>query len=271
MKNPSPKTTEELLKELAKRKIVVNKELIKEIVKREDAPKEILRLINELNEISDMWFPIHAIYILGLIRTKEALNTLKYIIKNFDIDDFVGDLPDVFYNFGAEYFDDIKEIVLDESYDEYIRLNAFESLFMMEDVDRNKLLEFSKEVFNKLLKGDKVSDNVKCFMAGLMLTLEDKDKGFCSEVFNFIVDVIKEYNERNKHSFFKLHIDDVLYYKEENDWKKPKDLWEFYHPKNLLHLFEVNYGKLSKIDKYGPCICGSGKKFSDCCLKYLKE
>ncbi|XRO76574.1 YecA family protein [Methanocaldococcus sp. 10A] len=177
-------------------------------------------------------------------------------------------MDSVLYNFGAKCFDDIKEIVLSDEYDEYDRYAAFRSLFMMEDVDRSKLLELSKEVFEKVVKGDKVDDVVKTFLAGLILTLEDLDKDFCSEVFDYIIDVIKKYNSENH--FFKLHIDDVLYYKEENDWKKPKDLWEFYTPKNLRYLFELNYKPINKIDKYGPCPCGSGEMFSKCCLKYLK-
>lgn len=103
--------------------------------------------------------------------------------------------------------------------------------------------------------------------------LEEKDEEFLpivamdmarvpdDELFSALLEFAKE-NEKKLKQFFDVH--DLRELHEEGIPDDLKDPWEHFHPRNLLYLYKINYGDL-KIGKNDPCICGSGKKFKECC------
>lgn len=255
--------TEELLRELASRKLVVNRELVEEIVKRQDAPKLISELIDELDEVSDGWFLIHSIFILSIMKTRESFEALKRIVKKYDLGEWMTeDLHHLLANFGFEFFDDIAEIVKDRDYNPWVRYAAYRALFIInkeEGKGREKLVELSKQLFEIIDEGDEVEMDAMCFMLPYMASLHDE------ELYSIVLKFGK--NMRCQEIVSLRELEEIYEHGMEIEKRDP---WQHFHPRNLLRLYKINYGNL-KFDKYEPCICGSGKKFKYCCWEYWKE
>ncbi len=91
---------EDALKEIAKRKLLSGKDLVKRVIECEEAPELIVKLADELDEISDGWFSVHAIFILSIIGNDRAFEALKHIATTRDLGDFtIEDLPYLFARF----------------------------------------------------------------------------------------------------------------------------------------------------------------------------
>jgi len=213
--------------------------------------------------VSDGWFPIHSIFILSIMKSRESFEALKRIVKKYDLGDWVTeDLHYLLANFGFEFFDDIAEIVKDRGYDPWVRYAAYRALFIIckeEGKGREKLVELSKRLFEIIDESDEVEVDIMCLMLEYMAALRDED--LYSIVLRFVekhrgwdIVSLKDLEEVYEHG---MEIEKI-------------DPWQHFHPRTLLRLYKINYGNL-KLDKYEPCICGSGKKFKYCCWKYWKE
>ncbi len=141
--------TEELLRELAKRKLLVSRKLVERIVKAKDSPELIVRLADELDEISDGWFSIHSMFILSIIGSREAFDALVKLATTRDFEEWtVEDLPYLFARF-ENCEEELEDLVKSDA-DEFVRLAAFEALIV---ADRKRaeriakwLLENEKEI-----------------------------------------------------------------------------------------------------------------------------
>lgn len=248
--------TENLLLEVAKRGLMVDKNLIDEAIKREDTPEIILEKLDYFDEISDRWFGIHALYILGLMKSKEAFEVLKKLIKENDFEDWTTEeLCHIMANFGKEFFDEIEKVVMDRSYGIWNRDAAFRALLMIGP--NEKLVELSK----RLIRGvdNDEEKELVCLLIPRMLSLGNIDIYRLSKMF------IKQVG-----SCFPIFSNDELdeMWREGGVKERKKDLWMHFSKENLCYLYRINYGK-PKIGRNDPCICGSGKKYKNCCWKYF--
>jgi len=147
-------STREMLERFAEAGLSVNKEMAKEIVKRKDAVPCIADMLKDeryWREIGDGWFAIHSIFLLSIIRTREAFDVFKWILRNKadDLEDWLTeDVPSLLFNFGKEYFDEIKELALDKDIDVFARLSAASAICAMGVTDesmREKVVEVCKK------------------------------------------------------------------------------------------------------------------------------
>jgi len=251
--------TEKLIRDLAERGLVVNRELIEKIVEREDTPKLLLEMMDDLAEVSDWWLPVHAMFILTIIKNRESLEALKQLVKKYDLGDWVTEeLQYLLAYFGPEYFDDIAEIVRDREQNVFVRGAAYEALVRVSKDNQKameKLIAISKEI---LEEGD---------IEFLSVVALDMARIPNEEIYSALTAFVKEHEKKFK-QFFTLQ--DLRELHEEGIPDDSRDPWEHFHPRNLLSLYKMHYGTL-KIGRNDPCICGSGKKFKKCCWKYWIE
>ena len=129
--------------------------------------------------MSDGWFPIHSIFILSIMKSRESFEALKRVVKKYDLGDWVTeDLHYLLANFGFEFFDDIAEIVKDRNYDPWVRYAAYRALFIIckeEGEGREKLVELSKRLFEIIDESDEVKIDVMSFMLQYMASLHDEE------------------------------------------------------------------------------------------------
>ena len=248
--------TENLLMEIARKGLMVDVDIIKEVIKREDTPKIILEKFDYFDEISDKWFGIHALYILGLMRSKEAFEVLKKLIKENDFGDWTTEeLCHIMANFGGEFYEEIEEIVIDRSYGIWNRDAAYRALLMIGSSE--KLVELTKKLIREADKDEEIE--LICLLIPRMLSLKNID----------IYRMCKMFVEKVGGCFPVFHNNELdEMWKEGGKKERKKDLWTHFSKENLCYLYKINYGK-PKIGRNDPCICGSGKKYKNCCWKYF--
>ncbi|MCD6170991.1 MAG: DUF1186 domain-containing protein [Thermoplasmata archaeon] len=248
--------TENLLVEIARKGLMVDVDIIKEAIKREDTPKIILEKFDHFDEISDKWFGIHALYILGLMRSKEAFEVLKKLIKENDFGDWTTEeLCHIMANFGGEFYEEIEEIVMDRSYGIWNRDAAYRALLMIGSSE--KLVELTKKLIREADKDEEIE--LICLLIPRMLSLRNVD----------IYRMCKMFVEKVGGCFPVFHNNELdEMWKEGGEKERKKDLWMHFSKENLCYLYKINYGK-PKIGRNDPCICGSGKKYKNCCWKYF--
>jgi len=248
--------TENLLMEIARKGLMVDVDIIKEVIKREDTPKIILEKFDYYDEISDKWFGIHALYILGLMRSKEAFEVLKKLIKENDFGDWTTEeLCHIMANFGGEFYEEIEKIVIDKSYGIWNRDAAYRALLMIGSSE--KLVELTKKLIREADKDEEIE--LICLLIPRMLSLKNID----------IYRMCKMFVEKVGGCFPVFHNNELdEMWKEGGKKERKKDLWTHFSKENLCYLYKINYGK-PKIGRNDPCICGSGKKYKNCCWKYF--
>ncbi len=151
----------QLLREFAEARLSVNREMAEEIIRREDAADCIFELLKDeryWNDIDDGWFPIHAIFLLALIRTRKAFEVFRWILENKaeEREDWLPeDVPSLLFHFGKfgkEFFKEIKELTLNRDLNIYVRLSAADALCAMAITDESvkiKVTEICKNLLNE--------------------------------------------------------------------------------------------------------------------------
>ena len=232
--------TEELLRELARRKLLVSRKLVERIVEAKDSPELIVRLADELDEVSDGWFSVHSMFILSRIGSREAFDALVKLVTTRDLEEWtVEDLPYLFARF--ENCEEELEKLIKSDADEFVRLAAFEALIV---ADRKRAERVAKWLLEK--------ESEICVFLYYIATLGDEFKEKAKKL-------VEKCEFLSEEDLEEAEFDIVM-----------KDPWEHFNPENLLRLYKINYGKL-KMDKYEPCFCESGKKFKHCCYEVWKK
>ncbi len=248
--------TEDLILDMAKSKLFVREDLIREIMSREDAPQIILEKFNDYEDMSDGWFGIHALYLLGLMKNRAAFEVLKKLIKENDFGDWTTEeLHHIMANFGEEFYEEIEKIVMDRSYGIWNRDAAYRALLMIGP--NEKLVGLTK----KLIRGVDSNEEIElvCLLIPRMLSLRNVD----------IYRMCKMFVEKVGGCFPVFHDHELEeMWKEGGKKERKKDLWMHFGKENLCYLYKINYGK-PKIGRNDPCICGSGRKYKNCCWKYF--
>ncbi|VVB84945.1 Uncharacterised protein [uncultured archaeon] len=267
--------TESLINEMISLNLDVPPNLAQEIASRKDAIFYLRRILQGdkywyPGGLGDAWAPIHVIHILPLIKTREALELLLDIMR--DERDALGDwitedTPTLLAAFGEDAIERLKEYILDETLDRYIRISVATALNMIAHQNPAR------------------KEDIKAFL--LKLLEDTNDPTFAA----FLVDELLSFKDQNllpqvDMAFEKGKIDTEVIRRDDVDWvfnlpeeeqsysKFMKNPLDHFSKENIDYLREISYPetkttkkKSKKIGRNAPCPCGSGKKYKKCCLK----
>lgn len=129
-------STEVLIEIMVELGLYVNKRFAREIAEREDAVFYLRKLLQygkhwRGSGPGDGWSPLHAMYILALIKSRESFELLLDIIRYHE--DVLGnwvteDAASLLVAFGEEFIEPIKEFTTDETLETFVRLAAASAL-----------------------------------------------------------------------------------------------------------------------------------------------
>lgn len=268
--------TESLINEMVSLCLDVPSELALEIASRDDAIPH-LRDILQNDEYwdhggpGDGWAPYHVIHILPLIKTKEALELLLETTRDkLDLLDgwITESIPNLLGAFGESAIERLKEWVLDEKLDLYIRGSIATAL----NVISHQHPDRKGEIIAFLLKllDDTNDPTLAAFLVDELLSFKDP---------NFLPHVQKAF-EDGRIDTEVISQDDIdwvfnLPEKEQSYFKFMKSPLEHFSRERISYLRKISHpekktsGKntKTKIGRNDPCPCGSGKKYKKCCIK----
>ena len=265
--------------------------IIEQILSRKD---EALPYIIEIAQNYKYWFPddgeyaswtpVCALHLLSVIGGPEAINAFINSIKEYyiDTDDWeTEDMPAILANFGIEAFENIKDMLLDNDVDEFVRAGAARALFLISEKypdAREKSIQTVRDAISS--ENDEVARS--CFMYELVHFKEHDSLPFIE--FYFKNDMIDD---------GLMTLEDVLdyYYGKGIDFnsldntvaKDSLDIFKdspdnFYRNSNTgkyLTSTKSNDQPITKnilkkdVGRNDPCPCGSGKKYKKCCRKIV--
>jgi hypothetical protein len=268
--------TEPLIKEMVSLCLEVPPELAQEIASREDAIsylRDILQNEKYWNHggLGDAWAPYHVIHILPLIKTKEALELLFETMR--DETDLLGDwttesTPTLLAAFGESAIERLKEHVLDETLDLYIRGSIATALNVIAHQHPDKKEEI-KAFLSKLLE-DTNDPTFAAFLIDELISFKDP---------NLLPQVRKAFEDGkiDTEVISRYDVDWVFNLPEEEQSysKFMKSPLEHFSRENISYLKKISYiesktpkkSNMKKIGRNDPCPCGSGKKYKKCCMK----
>lgn len=281
--------TEILIEALKILGLYVNKKIVMEIAKRDDAVFWLRKVIQDgrywdREDYGGGWLPIHAIHILPLINTKEALelllDTIRYRSEELDYW-LTENVASNLIAFGEDAIEDLKRFSTDEILDSFTRSTVTTALAFL----TTKYPSHENDIKEHLLKllnttGD---PTFACLVAGDLASFHDPSvmpdirRAFEEDRMDEIID-----NEEEIELTIAGEYDSVLF----NACKKyPLD---HFSRKNIEYLHSINDSnsmyddifldddpfefennekpKKIKIGRNEPCPCGSGKKYKKCCM-----
>jgi hypothetical protein len=266
--------TEPLIMEMVSLGLEVPQELAKEIASREDAFYYLERILHDekywyRGGPGDAWTPYHAIHILPLIKTNDALELLLDTMR--DKRDALGgwiteSTPTLLAAFGESAIERLTEYVLDETLDLYVRSSVATALNVIAHQYPDR------------------KDDIKSFISNLLENTNDQT--FAA----FLIDELLSFKDPNllpqvRKAFEDGRIDTEVIRRDDIDWvfnlpeeqqsysKFKKDPLEHFSKDRINYLRKISYPesqtpmKAKKIGRNDPCPCGSGKKYKKCCMK----
>ena len=281
--------THELMELIEELGLYVNKRIALEIAKRDDSVFFLRKALQDgrywhsYGE-GERWSPIHAIHMLVLIKTDEALDMLLDVIryKNEELNDWLTEeMPKLLAAFGENAIEKLKKFTHDETLESHGRAAAGTALVVLgkrfpackEDIKQHliRLIENADDfVFT-----NKIADDIATFYdKSLMPVME---KAFEDDRIESIV-AIKEtidgkYVEMDENAY-KAFTEDplehfsretILYFHNRSKDKRAYDISEYDTPEYDKN----NVSEKIKIGRNDPCPCGSGKKYKKCCLSII--
>jgi len=282
-------STEELIAEVVSSELRVPIPLAEEICNRPDSVPYLARIIEEdkyweWGGPGDAWSPIHALHLLGGMKTTEALQVLIDTLRarGEDIGDWLTeDMPSILANFGTSAVEPLKEMVQDDSLDDFVR-GAVSTALVVIAYNHTEYRAPVIKLFRQIVKEANVKRAEEANYTFVTLIVDDlaelKDpeaiedikqafaNGLIDDFFISLEDVKRIYGTSDK---------DMHYHRHE------KDPMDHFSPKNIERLYKISYGtkkeqtkkyqikdkKKRKIGRNDPCPCGSGKKYKKCCLR----
>ncbi|MDO9517047.1 MAG: SEC-C domain-containing protein [Methanosarcinaceae archaeon] len=281
--------TEILIEALKILGLYVNKKIVMEIAKRDDAVFWLRKVIQDgrywdREDYGGGWLPIHAIHILPLINTKESLelllDTIRY--RSEEIDHWLTEnVASILIAFGEDAIEDLKHYSSDETLDSFTRSTVTLSLAFL----TTKYPSHEDNVKEHLLKLlNTTSDpTFACLVAGDLASFHDPSvmpdirKAFEEDRMDEIIDSEEEieltiageydsilFNTCKKYPLDHFSRGNIEYLHSINDSNSMSD--------NIFlddDPFEFEYEdqlKKIKVGRNEPCPCGSGKKYKKCCM-----
>ena len=291
--------TESLIKTMVGLELFVNKSLAHEISKRDNAVFHLRKIIQDGDYWGDDgfgkgWAPIHTIFILPLIKNKEALQLLLDIFRyrrNEITNRITGEVSDLFYHFGEDGIDSLIEFTKDETLEPFGRAEVIISLVALAKTYPSRKEEIMRHISNLIETTDDIT--FASLIADDLAEFQDKSvlpilkKAFQEgKIINFIIDkkeVESIINGNTTCEIERYTVDPLVHFSRENI----EDLYlEFYPAEEKDEDFESEsllneedeeeiYSdaikpeqpvREYKVGRNAPCPCGSGKKYKKCCL-----
>ncbi len=266
--------------------LYVNKQLAQEIAKKDDAVFHLRKLIQDghywyINGPGDTWSPIHAIHILALIKSNDALALLLDTIrfKGEDLDAWLTEsVPALLVAFGEEAIEKLKEFSQDETLEAFARgtvssaLTALAKKFPSHEADiKSHLIKLLKATRDDIFAG-LIADDLASFhdpslkMEILKAFLNDKiDRTIVSkDEINATIEGVYADMDNNE---FKMHTEDPINHSSRENIEHLHLIYSEDEEDDNFELEEKEtMPKKEKIGRNDPCPCGSGKKYKKCCM-----
>ncbi len=286
--------TQSLIKTMVLLELFVNKAFALEISKRDDAVFHLRRIIQDGDYWGDDglgkgWTPIHTIFILPLIKNKEALQLLLDAFRyrrNEITNRITEEVSGLFFHFGENGIDKLIEFTKDETLEslgraEIIILVALAKTYPShkEEIMRHisNLIETTDDItFASLIADDLAEFQDKSVLPVLKKAFQD---GRINKLFIHEKDVESIIDGNTTYEIERYTVDPLTHFSRENI----EDLYlEFYPAEEEVEdieseslLDEEIYSdaikpeqpvREKKVGRNAPCPCGSGKKYKKCCL-----
>jgi len=270
--------TDVLIAQMVELKLYVNKTLALEIARREDAIFHLRRLLQDgrywypdLKDFGEAWAPIHAIHILAMIKSREALELLLDVIRyrGEDLSDCLTEsVPYLLAAFGEDAIPRLKEFTEDETLESFVRGTGATALAKL----AKKFPSREAEVKSHLIKllsttndttfGALIADELAEFHDPSVLP--EIREAFVERRVDESMNTLEEIEEIANGAYADLD--------EERFRRYTQDPANHFSRKNIEDLHFISYGKRrteqvksKKVGRNDPCPCGSGKKYKNCC------
>ena len=251
-------TTEELIKEFISSELKVPVPLAKEICNRPDSIPYLARILKEdiyreLGGPGDAWSPIHALHLLGCIKTPEALHVLieELRTQGDKLGDWLTeDMPSILANFGTSAVEPLTELVLDESFGAFVRGAAATALGVIAH-HHSKCREPVIELFRKIIREANVHGAEEANSMFITLLIDDLAQLKDREAFK---DIKQAFANELIEEFF-INLEDIKRIYRTADEELPyhyhheKDPMDHFSQKNIDYLYKLHYEKEKKQKK----------------------
>jgi hypothetical protein len=292
--------TKSLIETMVELELFVNKTLALEISKRDDAVFYLRKIIQDSDSWGDDgygkgWAPIHTIFILPLIKNKEALQLLLDILRyrrNEITNRIMGELSGLLYHFGEDGIKNIIEFTKDETLEPFGRAEAVTALVALAKTHsshKEKIIRHISdliEVTDDITFASLIADDLAAFQDKSVLSILKKAfrDGRINNLFIHEDDIksimtgdtifeMERYTVHPLAHFSRENMDDLYieYYADSEDEETERlsffpdvieDDEEVYTDPVELE----DQVKTKKVGRNAPCPCGSGKKYKKCCL-----
>ena len=267
--------TEKLAEKIIEVKLYVNAKLALEFAKRGDAVFYLRKMLQD----GSLWYshgghwtwtPLHALYMLALVKTPEALRLALETIRfrGHDLSDsLTEDMTGLLASLGAGAIEELVKFIQDETLEPFVRGSASTALGIIAKKAPSRGGEIKASllgVFNST--GDPI-------FAGCLV--DDMSSFGDSSLKDTI---LKAYEDGRVDLLSRDDIEDFFenpgHYKESMEMLDKGPMSHF--SRENIELLEAldkrdsegdKSGGKKKIGRNAPCPCGSGKKYKKCCLK----
>ena len=243
-------STEELINEFVSSELRVPVPLAKEICNRSDSIPYLACILEEaiyreLGGPGDAWSPIHALHLLGCIKTPEALHLLIAVLRNRgeELGDWLTeDIPSILANFGTSAVEPLTELVLDESLYAFVR-GAVASALGVIAHNHSECREPVIKLFRQIVRDANVRGAEEADYTFITLLIDDLAQFKDRETFKEIEQAFA--NERIKE--FIINFEDVkrIYQTPDEDmpyhYHHEKDPMDHFSQKNIDYLYKMHY------------------------------
>ncbi|MBL7117509.1 MAG: DUF1186 domain-containing protein [Candidatus Syntrophoarchaeum sp.] len=238
-------STSELLEHMTSLGLKVSEDVALEMARREDAIFYLRKMLQDAqywyqDGPGDAWMPIHAIHILALIKTSDALELLLDVMRyrGKDLSDWLTeDTPALLAAFGEDAVKPLKEFASDETLGIFVRGSATTAL----NVIAHRYPAHRDELINhfRMLFQDTTDRLFAAMLIGELVSFKDPD----------VLDVVySAFDEDRVDTFFmpREEVDDVLNASEEKQeymMFMKKDPLDHFSEKNIDYLAKITYSE----------------------------
>lgn len=302
--------TSELMEVMAELEIFVNRQLALEIAGRADAVFHLRKLLQDgqswqADLPGDGWAPIHAIHVLALVKSKDALELLLDVVRyrGDDLSDWLtDDMPAIFVAFGEDVIDRLKEFTMDETLEAFARASGTTALVALArkfPSHKNAVMEHLVKLLNSTKNAEfagLVAEDLASFHEPSVLPeiYRAFEEGRIDESLIGKKDIETLFGDTTYDYCFEIHTKDPLnHFSRENierlydvqgeneisDWldkdgepegdeTKGAPSWRWEPDPDDANWVGPEEPTVNepKIGRNDPCPCGSGKKFKKCCM-----
>jgi hypothetical protein len=282
------KSTADLVRELVRSGLDIDRGLVEELLKRGAA------VVPHLAEILDQdrywssdektpgrgWAPISALHLLGAIADPSGLDAILRVLHHRpdDLGDWLTeDIPSILACFGAEAIEPLKELVSSRDLDVFVRVAGSIALSLIVRIHpgcREEVINFLHEVlvregedieFLSLCVGDlaelrdpRSKPIIRSLFDKRMINNETITWHDVEEIYRSSGEDLPQHNKEDPMTFFSPEKLNYL--------KKISEQVELEDETQTTASWSEREELKKKVSRNDPCPCGSGKKYKKCCL-----